>query len=99
MSDEHKIQTAILKALQDMGIFCWRNNVGRKHNLYFGKKGSCDITGILKDGRRLEIEVKDKKGKLSDDQVKFIKTINDNKGVAFVARSLDEFISKIKELQ
>ena len=44
----------------------WRNNAGavryrdaegRKRAVRFGMKGQADISGILHDGRRLEIEV------------------------------------------
>ena len=45
---EREIQTEILEYLLKSGIFVWRNNVGRKHNLYFGLKGS--NVGIVGDG-------------------------------------------------
>jgi len=90
--NEHELQKQILKLLNDAGIFCWRSNVGRKHNLYFGYKGSADITGILKNGKRLEIEVKDEKGKQSKDQKEFERMIKKNKGVYILARGLDDII-------
>ncbi len=85
---EHIIQKNILEWLKWHTICAWRNNVGRKGYLKFGIKGQCDITGILKDGRRLEIEVKDIKGKVSKEQTDFINMINFNGGVAFVARDV-----------
>ena len=97
MKNEHEIQTEIIEFLNKVGIFCWRNNVGRKKNMYFGKKGSCDISGILRNGKRLEIEVKrEDGGKLSKDQIEFIEIINYNKGVAFVARSVEDVAKKLK---
>lgn len=92
---EHDIQNQILMYLKAKGIYHWRNNVGRKHNLYFGKKGSADITGILKDGRRLEIEVKDYKGKQSIEQIEFQQMIIKNNGVYILARNLDDVINVI----
>ena len=43
---EQEIQKQILNYLEAIGIFHWRNNVGRKKNLHFGLKGSADILGI-----------------------------------------------------
>jgi len=89
---EHEIQKEILETLQGIGVYCWRSNVGRKHNMVFGKKGSADITGIIKGGIRLEIEVKDAKGKVSEEQQEFLDTIKKFGGIALVARGLDDVI-------
>lgn len=93
---ESEIQKQILDYLESKDIFCWRNNVGRKHNLQFGKKGSGDITGLLKNGKRLEIEVKDEKGKQSEEQKNFQQMIKNNKGLYILARCLGDVIKKIK---
>jgi hypothetical protein len=88
--------------LKQLGVVCWRNNVGRKHNLYFGLKGSGDILGItnrlFKKGRGkfLSIEVKDKKGIVSDEQKAFIEMVNQAGGVAIVARGLDNVSGLLK---
>ena len=92
---ECKIQEEIMKCLDKAGIYHWRNNVGRKHNLYFGKKGSADITGILKNGIRLEIEVKDRDGKQSDEQIEFERMIKQNNGIYILARSVDDVVDKL----
>ena len=92
---EHEIQQQILCYLEAKGIYHWRNNVGRKHNLYFGKKGSADITGILKNGIRLEIEVKDRDGKQSEEQIEFERMIKKNNGIYILARSVDDVIIKL----
>ena len=92
---EHKIQQQIMELLSQAGIYCWRNNVGRKHNLYFGKKGSADITGLLKSGRRLEIEVKDYKGKQTPEQIEFQRMIEKNNGIYILARSVDDVVDKL----
>ena len=54
----------------------------------FGRKGSADITGILPDGRRLEIEVKSKIGRLSKHQKAFRQMILDSEGFYMIARSV-----------
>jgi len=65
-SSEHDIQKAIEEYLKARGISAWRQNAGAMQSSYKGKNyftkfgitGQADITGILPDGRRLEIEVK-----------------------------------------
>lgn len=93
---ESAIQSAILKYLRYHPKVAWieRVNVGAtkigNRFVRFGKPGMCDITGQLKDGRRLEIEVKGPAGRVSDDQKSFIAMVNIAGGLAFVARSIDD---------
>lgn len=95
---EKTIQKEVLAYLKNKGIYHWRNNTGtaRVHGFHvrYGKIGSSDIIGITKDGRFLAIEIKDEKGIVSDEQQKFIDAINNNGGLAFVARSLEDVIQK-----
>jgi hypothetical protein len=96
---ETDIQNTILEYLQIKKIYCWRNNntsmydptkkVFRampKHSI----KGVSDILGILPNGKLLAIEVKKKGTYPSKEQKEFIQHINDNGGVAFVARSIED---------
>lgn len=92
---EHEIQQQIMDYLAYKGISHWRSNVGRKHYMQFGLVGSADITGLLKDGRRLEIEVKDYKGKQSMEQIKFADMIRKSNGLYILARSLDDVVDKL----
>lgn len=94
---EADTQKQILEYLNRKGIFCWRSNSGRKHNLIFGRKGSADITGLLKDGKRLEIEVKDLKGKQSPDQIEFQRMITLNNGIYILARSVEDVYEIIEK--
>lgn len=91
---EKTIQTEVLSYLKNKGIYHWRNNTGtaRVHGFHvrYGKIGSSDIIGITKNGKFLAIEIKDEKGIVSDEQQKFINKINNNGGLAFVARSLED---------
>jgi len=86
---EHEIQEQIINYLKYKGIFFWRNNVGRKHNLHFGLKGSADLLGLTPNGIFFAIEVKDWKGKLSVEQKEFEKKINKNNGIYILARDVD----------
>lgn len=57
-------------------------------------KGMSDIIGIWKKSF-LAIEVKTDKGVLSKEQQEFLDCVNACGGIGFVARSLDEVISKL----
>ena len=93
--EEQDIQRTILIYLKEQCIFHWRNNSGKKGKYTFGLKGSSDIIGILPNGRFLAIEVKYGKNKPSEDQVAFIKNINDNGGLAFVAYDLETVVKAL----
>lgn len=92
---EHELQNLIIEYLEAKGIYAWRSNVGRKKNMHFGKKGSADITGITKKGRRLEIEVKSPTGKQSEEQIEFERMIRQNKGIFILAKSIEDVIKVI----
>jgi hypothetical protein len=94
-ASEQDIQRAILEYLALRGYFCWRNNTGgfrdkRDHFYIFGKVGSGDILGLTKEGRFFSIEVKAPGKKPTDHQRDFIASVNKNKGLAFVATSLED---------
>jgi hypothetical protein len=58
----------------------------------FGIPGQGDITGMLRGGKRLEIECKSDRGKLRDDQVEFGQAVNGGGGLYIVVRSVDELV-------
>jgi len=68
-----------------------------KRVIKYGLAGSADITGILKNGKRVEIECKTGKGKLHLRQKAFQKMILDHEGIYIVARSVDQVISDIEK--
>jgi len=76
----------------------WRQSTGLalspdgKRPISFGLKGSADISGILADGRRIEIEVKTSNTKQSAAQVSFQRMIQKMGGVYVVARSVDDVL-------
>lgn len=55
-----------------------------------GFVGCSDILGQMKDGRFLAVEVKAERGKVSDEQQRFIDVVRANGGVAGVARNIGE---------
>jgi len=74
MSLESQLQAALLLAaprlLPDLRLF--RRNVGvarfGKRKVTFGVAGQCDLWGICRGGRHIEIELKTATGRLSDEQ-------------------------------
>ena len=90
---EHQIQNAILREFgtrSDLRI--WRANTGvarfQNRTVRFGVPGQADLTSILPDGRRLEIEVKSATGRQSTDQKNYQQMIERLNGVYILARSV-----------
>jgi hypothetical protein len=99
---EQVIQREILDRLVLMpGVYAWRQNCGSfkigTRFIRFGMQGSADISGVIRGGRRLEIEVKTKTGRLSEAQELFGARINELGGLWFVARTADEAIQRVQE--
>ncbi len=94
--NEHQIQNAILREFgtrSDMRL--WRANVGvarmgKDRTVAFGLKGQADLSGILPDGKRLEIEVKSATGRQREEQVAFQRMIERFKGIYVLARSVED---------
>jgi len=72
----------------------WRANVGAarigNRVVRFGIPGQADLTGILPDGRRLEVEVKSPTGRQTPSQRAFEAMIEKFNGVYVLARSTDD---------
>ena len=72
----------------------WRANTGvariGRRVVRFGVPGQADLTGILPDGRRLEVETKSATGKQSKDQRNFQRMIERFGGVYVLARSVED---------
>jgi len=107
VATEAQIQHSILQYLGTVrGGYFWRNNSGavktqykgRSGFLRFGKVGSADIIGVLR-GRFVAIEVKGRKGKVSDEQRDFITNIDRCGGYAIIARSLDDVIALVDRIK
>lgn len=108
VTPEKVIQDQILYFLRMRGFLIWQNKsqgtydpVARRFRKpgQFHMNGVPDILGILPDGKFLGIEVKSAKGKLSPSQKEFIEKANTKPCVVFMARSLDDVISRLKELK
>lgn len=62
----------------------------------FGLPGQADLSGILDDGRRVEIEVKSATGALRPEQILFKAMIEKFNGIYIVARSVEEAHDKLE---
>lgn len=103
---ERIIETEILYYLRKNKIFTWKNVTGgyfdpvrkifRKQTSPYAINGTSDVLGILPDGKFLAIEVKSKVGRPSPEQLFFIDKINSFGGLAFIARSVDDVMEKLK---
>jgi len=77
------------------GVYFWRNNSGAYKSesgafVRFGKKGTSDIVGVYPGGRFFAVECKKPGGKLSDEQIEFLKSVRLHGGVVCVAESVDD---------
>ena len=105
---EKQIENSILHYLFYHKIFAWKcNSVGvydstkgvyRKPKSQFILSGICDILGIYM-GRLLAIEVKvpSRRNNLTEYQKNFIKRVNDNGGLAFVATSIEDVKKELEK--
>ena len=100
---EKDIQKQILDWLRWHKVFCWKSNTAgiyrKSTDSYIpaGMRGISDIIGIF-NGRMICIEVKMPKKKPSEFQQRFIDSINKSGGIAFVAHSLDEVETNLKDI-
>ena len=99
---EHAVQDACLSALKALGYCVWRQNVGvvkiEGRYVKFGTTGAADITGMMLDGRRLEVETKRRKGGVqSPDQKAFQAMIEASGGVYILAASVDDLLAGLEK--
>lgn len=104
---EHDVQDAILDACRRHPFVAW---VGRfnRGTAKFGNRfikfnsvnGFSDIAGQLKDGRFFAIECKHPvTGRVTDDQKKFMATVESNNGIAILASSADAVWPVLEQLR
>lgn len=96
MATESLIQNQIRVGLSKAGYMVFRINVG-KIRMADGRwfetgapKGFCDLFGFRPDGQIFFIEVKNEKGRLRDDQKKFMEAMKKRGALVGVARSVED---------
>lgn len=98
MTPERLIVAHILRwtAVHPSLIRLWRNNTGvalspdGNRVVKYGLVGSADLTGVLSDGRRIDIECKTARGRQRDAQRKFQLMIERFRGLYVLARSVED---------
>lgn len=87
---EGMLKASIRQLLDTVGIF--------HYNAWGGPMSAKGIPDLIccQNGRMIGIEVKTKTGKVSDDQIEFIRRINEAGGLAFIARSIDDVIETLQ---
>lgn len=104
---EAEIQTGILLALGSRPDLCriWRANTGKAARrlagggvqvVTFGVIGQADLSGLLVNGRRLEIEVKSATGKQRPEQKNYQAMIERFGGLYVLARSVEEAVQAVE---
>ncbi len=97
-----------LRSLALRGLSCWRQNTGAMRLpdaskragyrfIKFGKTGAADITGLLRDGRRIEVECKIGSNKQSPEQVEFQRIIEHNNGIYLLVYSAQDLLNQLTE--
>ena len=102
MLAEETIQNDIIREFGTKPwIRLWRQNTGvariSQRVVRFGVPGQADLTGILPDGRRLEIEVKSATGRQSQDQKNYQNLISKFNGVYILARSVKDVYEQLSK--
>ncbi|MCL2793023.1 MAG: VRR-NUC domain-containing protein [Spirochaetaceae bacterium] len=88
---ESQIQKQIVGYLELKGYEVIRHNAGKvKYNVTGAKKGMPDLEALIGGGISVFVEVKTKKGKLSEDQKKMQKRLRDLGHKVIVARKLED---------
>lgn len=106
---EGEVLKECLDTLRGIGLTAWRANRGsmiipgkdgkRDRFICFGVDGQADITGLLPNGRRFEIECKRRHGGVqTDDQRDFQAVIEASNGVYILVHSAGEMIDKLREV-
>ena len=73
----------------------WFGEGARRQFVKFGWSGMADLTGQLRDGRRLDVEAKASDGKATPEQAAYLALVRRFGGVAFVARSVDDVLREL----
>ena len=100
---EHAVQQACIETLKALGYSVWRQNratfqiEGRW--VKCGMDGQADITGMMLDGRRLEVETKRRHGgRQSPGQKAFQAMIEASGGVYILASSVDDLLAGLEKV-
>ena len=94
---EDSVKKEIITRSREINHEVWRQHCGLvrvgPHYMKLAPSGAADLTGIMRCGKRLEVEVKrrDGKGRQSADQKKWQQFIEEHNGLYVVVKNCKEF--------
>jgi hypothetical protein len=98
---ERDVLAAVLKLLRLHPRVAWAHRMNvfamkvADRYVKAGFRGMADITGQLKDGRRLEVEVKRPGERMTPEQEVFLTVVRSHGGVALCVHSIDELATEL----
>jgi hypothetical protein len=99
MSERQLLADCLAALVGDTRLRIWRANTGAAevHGRFvrFGVKGQADLSGLLRSGRRVEIETKAPDGRLSPAQRAFGAMVTEYGGLYLVVRSVAELLTAL----
>ena len=105
---EKIVEAQIFVYLRSKNIVCFKTiqngyfdpirKIFRKQTSPFFTRGVSDCLGLLPDGRFLAVEIKSLTGVASPWQKRFIDSVNNSGGLAFIARSVDDVKCQLENL-
>ncbi|MBI5545840.1 MAG: VRR-NUC domain-containing protein [Deltaproteobacteria bacterium] len=98
---EAKLQQLLLARLNTIpGVWAWRQNTGVARMggrlVRFGIPGQADISGVIRGGWRLEVEVKSDTGVQSPEQADFQRRLEEQGGLYILARELEPVLAAVR---
>ena len=96
----NQLTQEMLKMLELLGCYAWRQNIRVKGGKYpcTSKDGISDICAISPRGLFIAVEVKRKKEKQRETQIKFMQEVLQRDARYFICRSMDDIAAIIKLL-
>lgn len=97
---ERELEKAVISFLVMHGIFVFKPSkmTATKRAMRDADRGAPDIWVVHK-GRAIALELKTKKGKLSDDQISWRVRFESAEGLYYVVRSLSDAANVLKAIQ
>lgn len=99
---ESVVQAQCFEVLKSFGVDCKRQNTGAAMQggrlVRYGEKGDPDITGVLPDGRRLDLEVKRPGARPTAEQLDRLRRTNAAGGVGLWTDDPVALINTIRRL-
>lgn len=92
MTTANELNKQTIDTINLRGGFAWRNNVGRRGGVSFGKRGSGDVIGMYR-GYFISVETKTPNDRASEYQLDFVIQVQAAGGFACFVHDIDEVIA------